>query len=51
MWLGFVLAFTLLISGTAIILSGYSAEGLVLIGADAAAMAIVYAIDRRSRED
>lgn len=51
MWLGFVLAFTLLICGTAIILSGYRAEGLGVIAADAAVLAVVYVVDRRSRED
>lgn len=50
-WLGFILAFTLLISGTAIILSGYSAEGLGVIAADAAMLAVVYVVDRRSREN
>jgi len=50
MWFGFVLAFTLLICGTAIILSGYSAEGLGVIAADAAVLAVVYVVDRRSRE-
>ncbi|MCY3915185.1 MAG: hypothetical protein OXG49_04150 [Chloroflexi bacterium] len=51
MWLGFVLAFTLLICGTAIILSGYSTEGLGVIAADAAMLAVVYVVDRRSREN
>ena len=51
MWLGFVLAFTLLICGTAIILSGYRAEGLGVIAADAAMLAVVYVVDQRSREE
>ena len=51
MWLGFVLALTLLICGTAVILSGYSAAGLIVLAADAAMLAIVYIVDRRSREN
>ena len=50
MWLGFILAFALILCGTAIILSGYSAEGLALIAADAIAIAVVYVHDRRSSE-
>ena len=50
MWLGFILAFTLLICGTAIILSGYSTEGLGVLAADAIMLAVVYVVDRRSRE-
>ena len=51
MWLGFALAFALLICGTAIILSGYSAAGLGVIAADAAMLAVVYIVDHRSREN
>lgn len=51
MWLGFVLAFSLIFCGTTIILSGYSAEGLALIAADALAIAVVYVHDRRGIED
>lgn len=51
MWLGFVLAFSLIIGGTLVILAGYSAEGLAVIAADAAVLAVVYVLDRRSRED
>ncbi len=50
MWLGFVLAFSLIICGTLVILAGYSAEGLAVIAADAAVLAVVYVLDRRSRE-
>ncbi|MCY3832823.1 MAG: hypothetical protein OXG85_07380 [Chloroflexi bacterium] len=50
MWLGFVLALSLILCGTAIILSGYSAEGLALIAADALAIAVVYVHDRRGKE-
>ena len=51
MWFGFVLAFSLIVCGTAVILSGYSAEGLAVIAADAGVLAVVYYVDRRSRED
>lgn len=50
MWLGFVLAFSPIICGTLVILAGYSAEGLAVIAADAAVLAVVYFLDRRSRE-
>ena len=50
MWLGFVLALSLILCGTAISLSGYSAEGLALIAADALAIAVVYVHDRRGKE-
>lgn len=50
MWLGFVLAFSLIVCGALVILAGYSAEGLALIAADAAVLAVVYIFDRRSRE-
>ncbi len=51
MWLGFVLAFTLLLIGGAIILSGHKVEGLGLIAADAGALAVVYIVDQRNREN
>lgn len=51
MWLGFVLALSLILCGTATILAGHSAEGLVLVSADAAVLAIVYLADRRNRSD
>ena len=51
MWLGFLLALSLIVCGTAIILAGYSAEGLVLISADAAVLAIVYVVDRQNRSE
>lgn len=51
MWLGFVLAFSLIVCGTMVILAGRSAEGLVLIAADVAVLAVVYVHDRRSREN
>lgn len=50
MWLGFILAFSLIICGTVVILAGYSTEGLAVIAADAAVLAVVYVLDRRSRE-
>ena len=50
MWLGFVLAFSLIVCGTLVILAGYSAVGLAVIAADAAVLAMVYIFDRRSRE-
>ena len=49
MWLGFVLAFTLLLIGGAIILSGHKVEGLGLIAAEAGGLAILYYADRRGR--
>lgn len=49
MWLGFVLALSLIVCGTAVILAGHGAEGLVLIAADAGALAVVYIVDRRGR--
>ena len=49
MWLGFVLAFSMIICGTAVILSGSSIEGLALIAADILAISIVYVQDRRNR--
>ncbi|MCY4537237.1 MAG: hypothetical protein OXE52_03305 [Chloroflexi bacterium] len=49
MWLGFVLAVSMIICGTAVILSGSSVEGLVLIAADVLAISIVYVQDRRNR--
>lgn len=51
MWLGFILALSLIVCGTAVILAGHSAEGLALIAADAGALAIVYVFDQRSRRD
>lgn len=51
MWLGFVLAFTLLLIGGAIILSGHKVEGLGLIAADAGALTVVYIVDQRNREN
>ncbi|MCY4146761.1 MAG: hypothetical protein OXE95_08135 [Chloroflexi bacterium] len=51
MWLGFALAMTLILCGTAVILAGYSAEGLGVIGSTAGALAVAYIVDRRSRED
>ncbi len=51
MWLGFFLALSLIVGGTAVILAGYSAAGLVLISADAAALAIIYVVDRRNSRD
>ena len=49
MWLGFVLAISMIICGTAVILSGASIEGLALIAADVLAISIVYIQDRRNR--
>lgn len=50
MWLGFILAFSLIVCGTLVILAGYRVEGLVVIAADAAILAVVYVLDQRSRE-
>ena len=49
--LGFVLALSLVLCGTAVILAGYSAAGLALIAADAVAIAGIYIHDRRSSDD
>ncbi len=51
MCLGFVLAISLIICGTMVILSGYSVEGLAVIAADAGVLAVAYIVDHRSRED
>jgi hypothetical protein len=51
MWLGFVLAISIIVCGTAIILAGHSAEGLVLIAADAGALAVVYVVNRHGRNE
>ncbi|MCY3574474.1 MAG: hypothetical protein OXG92_01840 [Chloroflexi bacterium] len=51
MWLGFALAMTLILCGTAVILAGFRAEGLGVIGSTAVVLAAVYIVDRRSRED
>ena len=46
MWLGFFLAMALILCGTAVILAGYSAEGLGVIGSTAGALAVAYVVDR-----
>jgi len=51
MWLGFALAFSLIVCGTLVILAGYNAEGLALIAADAIAISTAYIVDRRTRDD
>lgn len=51
MWLGFALAMTLILCGTAVILAGFRVEGLGVIGSTAGALAVAYIVDRRSRED
>ena len=49
MWLGFAMGISIIIGGTAVILQGYSTEGLLLIAGDAAILATVYINERRKR--
>ena len=49
--LGFILALSLILCGTAVILAGHSTAGLALIAADAIAIAGIYIYDRRSGDD
>lgn len=51
MWLGFVLAMTLILCGTAVIFAGFRAEGLGVIASAAGVLAVVYIVDQRSREN
>ena len=51
MWLGFILAVTLIICGTLIILSGHDVAGFAVVTTPAITIAGVFIYNRRRRKD